>query len=380
LTEKKLHIICLDVPFPTDYGGAVDMYYRIQALKEMGFKLTIHIFEYGRGKQKALEAFGSVNYYRRKRSLWYLFSKRPFIVESRNSKELLDRLLSDSAPILFEGIHTTLYLKHPEIQKRTTLVRMHNVEDEYYRGLGKQSGLLRKLFFQMEAVKLKKYQSILADCSAILAIKEGDANQLYELNSNVYVLPASFPPLEGEYIPTKRYALFHGNLSVPENIQAALYLIKNLSGVINQEFSLVIAGKRPPKKLALLCQKSGVTLFSNPSEKQMNQLIQEAHIHVLHTENASGIKLKLLSCLCSSGHLLVNPQMVEGTPFAEFCVIAENAKDLKIHFLGLKNVSLSREDYGKRKTFVETNFNNVENCRLIARFLNDEETTLRKNG
>ena len=103
----------------------------------------------------------------------------------------------------------------------------------------------------------------------------------------------------------------------------------------------------------------------------MEQLIQEAHIHVLHTENTSGIKLKLLSCLYSSGHLLVNPQMVEGTPFTEFCVIAKNTKDLKIHFLGLKNVAPNREDYEKRKACIEAHFNNVENCKLIERLLNN---------
>ncbi len=372
MTEKALHIVCLDVPFPADYGGAIDMYYRIQALKELGFKLTLHIFEYGRGKHKELEAFGEVFYYKRKRSIWQVFSNRPFIVQSRKNKQLLERLLEDKAPILFEGIHTTWLLEHPDIQKRTTLVRMHNVEHEYYRGLGKQSAVLKNLFFQLEASKLKRYQSILRSCTAVLAIKEKEAEQLSVLNSSVHVLPASLPTIEGRFIPTKRYALFHGNLSVPENAQAVAYLVKSLAGVITKEFSLVIAGKNPSKKLTQFCSKHGVSLLANPSEKQLDQLVQEAHIHVLHTENASGIKLKLLSCLYSSGHLLVNPKMVEGTSLAEYCVIYDDAKDLKMHFLGLRNSTLPRELFDQRKAFIQSHFNNVKNCMLIQNLLSDE--------
>jgi len=372
LTEKELHIVCLDVPFPADYGGAIDMYYRIEALKELGFKLTLHLFEYGRGTHKALEALGEVHYYKRKRSLWQLFSRRPFIVQSRKNTQLLERLLQDNVPVLFEGIHTTWCLEHPNIQRRTTLVRMHNVEHEYYRGLGKQSSFLKKLFFQLEAYKLKRYQSILKSCSAILAIKEEEADLLRELNPNVHVLPASFPTIEGHYLPTKRYALFHGNLSVPENAQAATYLVKNLSGVINKEFSLIIAGKNPSNKLARLCSSYDVNLIANPTEKKLDQLIQEAHIHVLHTENASGIKLKILSCLYSSGHVLVNPKMVQGTPLSDLCTIYEDAKELKMHFLGLRNSSLSKEEFEKRKTFIRRNFNNTQNCKLIEQLLANE--------
>jgi hypothetical protein len=372
LTETQLHIVCLDVPFPPDYGGAIDMYYRIQALKKLGFKLTLHIFEYGRGKHKELEALGEMHYYKRRRSIWQMFSRRPFIVQSRKNKQLLDRLLLDNSPILFEGIHTTWYLEHPEIKKRTTLVRMHNVEHEYYKSLGKQSSFLKRIFYQVEATKLKNYQSILGHCSAVLAIKEEESDRLQTLNPKVHVLPASFPELEGKFIPTKRYALFHGNLSIPENIHAAVHLIKTLSGVINPEFGLIIAGKNPSKKLAKLCNSNNVLLIANPSEKKLEQLIQEAHIHVLHTENASGIKLKLLSCLYSSGHILVNPKMVQGTPLADFCVIYEDAKDLKINFLGLRNSSLSEDEFEKRKAYIQTYFNNTQNCLLIKRILSNE--------
>ena len=51
LAEKHLHIVCLDVPYPVDYGGVFDLFYKIKALSEAGVKIHLHCFEYGRGQQ-----------------------------------------------------------------------------------------------------------------------------------------------------------------------------------------------------------------------------------------------------------------------------------------------------------------------------------------
>jgi len=90
LVDKFIHIISLDVPFPADYGGAIDIYYRINALHELGYKIILHCWEYGRGEQEKLkENTHEVHYYKRKKSLRYALSKLPFIVVSRQSEKLL---------------------------------------------------------------------------------------------------------------------------------------------------------------------------------------------------------------------------------------------------------------------------------------------------
>jgi hypothetical protein len=367
--HKKLHIVCLDVPFPADYGGAIDMFYRIRALHKLGFELVLHVFEYGRGKQKELEKYGEVHYYPRSRSVLHLLSSRPFIVQSRKNNRLLQNLLKDDAPILFEGIHTTWCLEHEAIQRRITFVRMHNVEHEYYDGLKKNASFLKKLFFRQETRKLKNYQSILSLCSHLLAIKQDDAEKMKGLNQHVSVLPASIPEIEGSYTGVKRYALFHGHLAVPENEKAALWIIKTLKGVIDPTFPLIIAGKDPSKKLSSICAKNGIELIASPTESAMAKLVQEAQVHVLYTAVPSGIKLKLLACIHSSGHILVNREMVEGTALAPFCVAAEDTKEYKMHFIGLKSDVVSKEEFNKRASFIQSNFNNTENCRLIEELI-----------
>ncbi|MEY3237800.1 MAG: hypothetical protein RI883_1901 [Bacteroidota bacterium] len=369
MENKNLHIICLDVPFPADYGGVIDMFYRIKALHSLGLNLTLHVFNYGRGEQSELNQFGKVIYYNRKSSFINLFSSRPYIVQTRKNKILLENLLKDDFPILFEGIHTTSYLENSEIQNRTTIVRMHNLEDEYYQGLKKNSSFLKKIFFQQEAIKLKKYQAILSKASFVLAIKDSDSEKIKQINPNIFVLPASIPDIPGKFTKVKRYGLFHGNLSVSENEVAAIWIIEALKNVLDPTFPLIITGKNPSQKLKSLCKKEEIQLIENPDEQTLLQLIQEAQIHVLHTSVPSGIKLKLLSCVHSSGKILVNSHMVAGTSLESFCTIANDAKEFKLHFIGLQTDALTIEEFEERSTFINKHFNNRRNCQIILKLI-----------
>lgn len=373
MENKKLHIIALDVPFPADYGGAVDMFYRLKALKELGLNITLHVFEYGRGHQPELEKYTKVIYYKRKKGLFSQLTSRPYIVESRRNKELLKNLKKDNAPILFEGIHTCAYLEDPEIQKRFTMVRMHNVEHEYYRGLQKNASFLKKWFFRIESFKLERYQSTLKLAKHLLAIKEKDAERMERFHSHVSVLPASIPEIQSKYTVVGRYALFHGNLSVPENEKAAIWIIDTLDSLIDQHFELIVAGKNPGKKLKAICEKADVKLIANPTDEELNKLIQEAQIHVLYSSVSSGIKLKLLHCMHSSGHILLNDKMLGNAAFEKYCVVANTPKDYKMHFIGLRNKVLDREEYEEREKFLNKHFNNKVNCSLIIKLIENAE-------
>ena len=371
---NRLHIICLDVPFPADYGGAIDMFYRIQALHQLGLDLTLHVFHYGREKQSELEKYGEVIYYERRRSIWHLFSKRPFIVQSRISQHLLTKLRKDNSPILFEGIHTTWPLEMEDIRQRFTLVRMHNVEDEYYLGLRKHARWYQKWYFEQERWKLKNYVHQLKHAKHLFAIKQSDAEKLAVFHPSTYILPASIPPLNEQFSPVQPYALFHGNLSVPENEQAARWLIQTLKGLYSRQFPLIVAGKNPSKRLTKWCNQDGIMLKKNPTSAEMEQLVNGAQLHLLHTNVPSGVKLKLINCLASSGQVLVNEGMVEGTHLDQFCTVATDAKAFKKHFIGLQNKPLTQVEFDRRQQYLHTHFNTKENCKLIAELISTNET------
>ena len=59
------------MPFPADYGGAIEEFYKIKSLYLCGVKVYLHCFIYGdRERQDELEMYcEKVYYYERKRSI-----------------------------------------------------------------------------------------------------------------------------------------------------------------------------------------------------------------------------------------------------------------------------------------------------------------------
>ncbi len=364
MTDKHIHIVAFDVPYPADYGGVIDIYYRIKALYELGFKITLHCFDYGRGEQPHLvKITEKVFYYSRSKTIWNGLNKRPFIVSSRRSNTLLNRLLEDDFPILFEGIHTSWFLENTAIQKRKTFVRTHNIEHDYYAALSENVGFLKSLYFKLEAYKLKRYESILAKASKVLCIKESDAIHIKKFNTNTFVLPASLPEISvKEYIHTDRFALFNGNLSVPENETSAIWIIENIWNKNSSLLPLIIAGKNPSEKLIKIVNQHNITLVSNPSKEEMDLLLSKARVHILVSDQTTGVKLKLLSALQTSGHVLVNSKMIEGTNLGELCTICELVSEFESQLVYLSENELDENSFLIRIRFFLEKYSTKHNC------------------
>ena len=76
MTEQHLHIISFDIPYPPNYGGVVDIFFKLRALSSLGVKIHLHCFQYGRLKSVELDKLCfSVNYYQRKTTKLKLFAK-----------------------------------------------------------------------------------------------------------------------------------------------------------------------------------------------------------------------------------------------------------------------------------------------------------------
>jgi hypothetical protein len=106
MVDRKLHIVCHDVPYPPDYGGVFDLFYKIRTLHEEGIKIHLHCFTSGRVEQPILKTLCEEVYYYPRRTGHKGFSHQlPYIVCSRSNPELLERLLQDEYPILLEGVH-----------------------------------------------------------------------------------------------------------------------------------------------------------------------------------------------------------------------------------------------------------------------------------
>ncbi|MFT7589578.1 MAG: hypothetical protein ACI959_001797 [Limisphaerales bacterium] len=338
VSSADLHIVCFNVPWPANYGGVIDSFYRIEALARMGLKIDLHCFTKNRAPAVELSHLcRQVFYYKRRPALLGLLGGEPYIVSSRTSVTLHNRLISDNSPILFDGLHTSWYLNDPQLEQRRKVVRMHNVEWEYYAGLAKiERDMLRGLYFQVESRRLRKYEKVLSQAHGIACISPADTAYYQNLfGKKAEFIPAFhpfqqviFPGIVNELGKERKYALYHGNLSVGENVQAASWLIGNVFNDL--DIPLFIAGMDPDYKLYDLAKKHDhITLIPDPSEQEMDTLIHEAHLHVLPTFQSTGIKLKLLRALFNGRFVLVNPDMVLQTGLEKWTITEDSAEDWK---------------------------------------------------
>ena len=279
---KKIHIICFDVPYPADYGGVIDSYYRIKHLSNEGFELYLHIFHYGRKPQHILTKYcNEIYYYKRKTGLLNALGLLPYIVKSRKSEELIENLKKVNAPILFEGLHTTLLIKKELFKDRKLLVRMHNIEHEYYEQLVKsENNLIKKLFFRIESFRLKRYEKILSKVDFILPISTTDNAYLKEkFGEKVKFLPA-FHSNDKLYELSKKgyFGLYHGNLKVKDNIKTAFFLIDIFKKI---DFPFIIAGQTDNTKLlSQIDEFRNLSFIELKSDAQLNELFHRAQVNI----------------------------------------------------------------------------------------------------
>ena len=326
---SNLHIVSFSIPFPANYGGVIDVYYKIKSLHEAGVNITLHCFKYDRQETKELNRYcKEVIYYDRKMKGFQLVSKLPFIVSSRTSALLLSNLLKDNYPILFEGLHTCALINNPKLLNRKKIIRSHNIEHDYYAQLAKiETKILKRFYFNLEARKLKKFEAVvMSSADFILGISKKDCKYLGD-NYGKTIHVSAFHAYEKVDTPllTKPFAFYHGNLAIGENNEASLFLVNSVFNKIDYPF--VIAGNDPSNALIKACEKNrNISLLPNSSFVEIEDLLRTAHINILPTFQSTGIKLKLLSALFLGNHCLVNDPMVLETGL-EILVERANTSD-----------------------------------------------------
>lgn len=368
--QLSVNIVCLDVPYPANYGGAINMFHKIRWLNKKGVNVYLHCFEYGDRKQseELNKHCKKVVYYKRKTGLVSFLSLLPYNVKSRISKELKKNLLENDFPILFEALHTCYLLGDKEFAGRKKLFRESNIEHDYFFHLAKsEKNIYKKFYLLTEAFKLKRFEPIVSKADLMLIVSTEDEKHFKDLYdaSKVKYLP-SFHQNDDLLIQagTSDYILYHGNLSVSENYVAADWLIDNV--FCNLQHQVIIAGLNPPAFLKEKISKfSHITLKENCTREEMDSLIANAQIHCLYTSQATGLKLKLLNVLYKGRFVIANSHMLHGTSLQDSCLIANTPQQyIKAIDQCLKK-EFSNAQIEKRKTDLEIYNNDSNATRLI---------------
>jgi Glycosyl transferases group 1 len=368
--DKHLHIVCLDVPWPVDYGGVFEIFCKIKALHTEGIHIHLHCFRCKRDESQELNQYCTeVFYYQRQEGHKGFSHKLPYIVASRAHPDLTERLLKDDYPILLEGIHCTFLLQNEQFANRKVILRLHNVEHIYYHELFRTStSWWKKIYYLHESRLLKKYEASVAGKTTILTLSEEDANT-YRRDFNardIAYLPVFLPYDE---IHCKEgigcYCLYHGNLSIPENEAAVIWLLKHVFHELQVPF--LIAGKNPSVRLQKEAAKHPhACLVPNPSDQEMQDMIGCAQINILPSFNNTGIKFKLLNALFNGRHCIVNPRGVKGTGLEPACHVGTTPDAFQQIIAQLYHQPFAPEEIRLRQRLLEGIFDNSKNAaRLI---------------
>lgn len=330
MTVHRLHIVCFDIPYPANYGGAIDVYYRILALKEAGVRIILHCTYKGDlSHYPELENLCErVYYYPRKISISGIISSLPLAVIGRPNEVILQNLLQDDAPILYEGLVSCGTMTAPELKGRKKYFRECNVEHDYYHALAKASkNFCDRCYYRLEAKRLEHFEQVLQHADGIFALAHHDEahfRQTYPMVETIYI--PCFHAHSELTCPLGRGLgiLYHGNLRVEENRKAAEYILQEIAPKM-PDIPFTIAGMNAD---TLKVHSENVILVSNPDEEQMRWLMREAQVHLLVTFQSTGLKLKLLNALYEGRHVVCNPEMVCGTELGELCHIEADTNSL----------------------------------------------------
>ncbi len=364
--EKHLHIIAFDIPYPVDYGGACDVFYKLPAFQALGIKIHFHCFDYGRGEQTILNQYcASVNYYKRLSGHKGFSTQLPYIVSSRINETLYQNLLKDNHPIFMEGVHCTYLLQDERFKTRRCFVRLHNVEYRYYKELYQNSSSpFKKAYYWYESRLLKCYEKKIADKATFWATKEAD-NDIYRNEfgcANIEELELYLPnwSLSSE-VGMGSYCFYHGDLSVDVNEKAVIWLLENVFK--NMEIPFVIAGKNPSKKLESLAYSSKFScLVANPSQKELQDMVAKAHINLIPSYIYTGTKVKLLNAIFNGRHIIANDATVAETGLSAACHIANSPNAFKDLIAQLFHQPFTAEDINLRNSLLENRYSNEQNA------------------
>ncbi len=373
--EKHLNIVSFNIPYPASYGGVIDVFYKLKALHACGVKIILHAFEYGRVHTDELNRYcEEVHYYQRETGWLAQISVLPYIVNSRKNKSLLANLLKNDYPVLFEGLHTCYYLDHPGLKDRLKLVRTHNIEHAYYDGLSKNSdSLWKKIYLLIESKRLKYYERKLKFANYILSLSTTETVYFQHKygHEKVLLFPLFHPNTRIEIQQnSKPYVLYHGDLSTPENIKTALFLIDKIAGT-DDGIPWVIAGLNPDKSIyRAASQVNNVEVKANLSDTEIKKVIAEASVNILITNQVSGVKLKLINALFNGHFCLANKQMVTGSGLEELCVpVPDEPERIREQIRLYLHKDFSETEIEKRMHALAGMYDNTKNAQKMVELI-----------
>ena len=352
MANKVLHLVSFDNPYPANYGGAIDVFYKIKALKENGIQVILHCFTKGdlTAHDELLKVVRTVNFYKTSTPYLSLFSAVPYSVMCRTNSELLNNLKAIDAPILFESLKTTYLVANHDLDQNKVFLRLHNNEELYYKGLSKSiTNIFKKIVFFTEGVKFNKFNNFYKKYDQVFTLSQLETNYIKKYTSKVVYVPVFHG--NKEIIPLSnrgKFCLYHGDLAIADNLKVVQFLIKIFKSL--PHINLVIASSKAEKKVKDWIGKTdNITFQKLQSDEHLLQLFSQAHINIAWSFQPSGTKLKVINALFKSRFSIINSNIVDDQRILDCCTLVHDMEELKEAVDELMTKEYTKEIYNARK-------------------------------
>jgi len=347
--NRQLHIVCFDTPFPPDCGQSIEAFEKISALHKNGVKIHLHCFEH------CEQSHNELNNY----------CDHIQIHHQKNISEVADSLNKDSFPVLIENIHSPSILHLIKAQQRKIILRVRSENI-----CTQKKNFVHKIL-PIRLLRPPKEETVSLPPEFLYAcISPRDVEFLQQKHrlTNVEYLP---PFISWQTIKSKtgtgNFCLYHADLSDKANERMAFWLVEKIFSEIR--FPFIIAGKNPSRRIDKLANLySHVCIISNPTKREIDELVQKAHINIVPSFQPGKI-YKLLHSLFEGRHCITNEIAVENTDLARVCHIANNTRS-KIEIIKkLMNMPFTEHEIEYRRKILLPEYSNQKNIAILLNWL-----------
>ncbi len=370
MMDKHLHVVAHDVPLPSDSGILKELVFLTKALHAEGILLHLHCF--GNNKPESLLPFcHELHLYPKKQGHKGYTLNLPHAVSSRSNTSLVKRLEADRFPILFAGLKSVSPLLDTTLSKeRKIVIRMLRDERRHFQDLSSLcSWGSQKLFYAIESIRFRGLMNKLFSGSIQFAVSpEYKAIQprslvAYEVVDKLIEMPFLMPQSG-----TGSFCLYHGNLGKTEHAYAANWLLQNVFNTLEVPF--VIAGDNPSEQLEEAAhEKMHTCLVSNPSEKELQDLIKKAQVNLLPSFVEQCNTGLLYQSLAMGRHVLTNTKGASGMGITSTCHIADSNAAFIQMTEALFNQPFDATAHEARASFLNSKYNNEKGVNALMRML-----------
>ncbi len=323
--DSRILVVAPDFPYPPNHGGRVDVWKRILALKDLGYKIDLLVTIKETPSNADITVVEGVTdnviIVNRHKMTKGLLSIRPHQVENRNA--FISAKLPNSYDfVLLEGSPCEAALRNPSLKAKHIILRVHNDEALYFKKLSDSTkNILKSIYYYLESIKFKiSDKKLYNKIEHFLFISRDEYSKFHKEHPQKHAI--FLPPVVALSTNSKprvregKRVLFVGSFFMPNNRDGLEWYINNVHPLLRdiKGYKFVVAGNSKGMSLDWLTNGAyGDEIEVHDSPPSLDNLYETAAVFINPMRFGAGMKIKTIEALCHGLPMVSTTIGLEGT-------------------------------------------------------------------